>query len=368
MSEQAGTPGRRLTEAEEARGAELFAAGKSESEVADALDCSRSTAHRLRERLHAAGVAGTGLELAPVRRRFGSDVVLTHPGLGEIEAAGRGIELAALRAEQLETLAALRDEQAAELADWQARAAASQGAIEALDAERLELLAAGQDAAPLRARRADAVADLGDASTAAGFAAARLADTDARIAAVRAEIAAAEREAARQEAAALAATLALQAAAALRDAVTGDGTVKALTDVAVLLARAEQASGTSWDSEVLPVPLFGMKWDQWHQAVSGLWQAARRDDLAACQVLTARCQPWQHRDRAEQDRLRAEADEQLRQAREEAAARLRGAAMHGGPQYLPTLSNPLPGAVASARTGAVHEYDYDGAAGWTAAT
>jgi len=366
MSEAANQ--RRLTDAEEQRGADLFAAGRSEREVATALGISASTAHRLRERLQQS--AAGGLEITSVRRALGSEVILTHPGLAEIDADLRDTELAAIRAELLNGLAEQRDEQAAVLESWQARAAASQGAIAALDAERLELLAAGQDAAPLRARRADAVADLADASKAGEFAAARLAETDAQIAAVRAEIDAAAREVARREAAALAAELAPEAAAALREAVTGDGTVKALTGLATRLAQAEQASGTSWDFEVLPPPLFGLRPDRWYEAVSALWTAARRGDLTACQALASRCGTWQQRDRAEQERLRAEAGEQLRQAGEEAAARLRQSIRGGGPVYMPVLPNSLPGAVASARTGAV--YDSGGArfehgsGGWTA--
>lgn len=43
--------GRRLTPEEEKTGLYLYAAGASEREVAEALSCSASTAHRLRERL-----------------------------------------------------------------------------------------------------------------------------------------------------------------------------------------------------------------------------------------------------------------------------------------------------------------------------
>jgi hypothetical protein len=51
VAEEGHGPERRLTEAEEARGAAMFAGDATETEVAEALGCSRSSAHRLRERL-----------------------------------------------------------------------------------------------------------------------------------------------------------------------------------------------------------------------------------------------------------------------------------------------------------------------------
>jgi hypothetical protein len=310
MSKHPEGPGRRLTEDDEARGAELFAAGKSEREVADELGCSASTAHRLRERLQeAAGIAGdAGSGAGPL---LGSTIHMRLlPGGGAVivdpaEGIGDAVE-SAMREEVLAQLRQARDDASAVVADLEAWAEASRRAIAALDTERLELLAAGRDAAPLRPRRADAVADLADAETAIGMARGPVADAEARIADAKAEIAAAEAERIRQEAVKLGARLAPKAAAALRAAVLGDGTVRALADLASQLARAEAVSGRSWGDEIVPPVLPGAHRDEWHRAVSDLWQVARRGDVATCQSVLTRCVPWQDRDPGEIARMRDE--------------------------------------------------------------
>jgi hypothetical protein len=330
MSRHPEGPGRRLTEDDEARGAELFAAGKSEREVADELDCSASTAHRLRERLQCAqdGPELTGrvplpggLPVLHMRLNEGGGVDLVDPAEGvaqEVEDA--------MRAEVLAQLRQVRDDAASVVADLEARAEASRQAIMALDAERLELLAAGRDAAPLRPRRADAVADLADAETAIGMARQPVGDAEARVAEAEAEIAAIEAERIRQEAVKLGARLAPKAAAAMRAAVLGDGTVRALADLASQLARAEAVAGQSWDGEIVPPALPGAARDEWHRAVCDLWQVARRGDVATCQAVIPRCVPWTDRDPGEIARMRDEVQAnaaRLFQLGHENAARVR---------------------------------------------
>jgi hypothetical protein len=162
-----------MTPEEERRGAELFAAGRSERQVADELGISASSAHRLRERLAAKdGDGGDGeLELTPVRRAYGSDVILDHPELAEIEASGVEIDDEAERAviaEVIETYAA--------------RADASRQALAKLEAERRELLDSDKDAAPLRPTIASVREDLADSEEAGQLARNRLAALEARIA------------------------------------------------------------------------------------------------------------------------------------------------------------------------------------------
>jgi hypothetical protein len=347
-AEQAGN-NRRLSEDEERRGADLFAEGKSEREVADELGCSPSTAHRLHERLQQAGSGGSsGLavgDLIPMRLLPGGRVEITDPAEGlaeEVEGA--------LRVELLEQLGQRRAEFAEAVASCHARAAASRQAIAALDAERLELLAAGQDAAPLRQRRADAEADLADWEKSAELAAGPVAQADMRIAEVRAEQAQAEAEAARKRAAQQGDRLAPLAAAALRDAVTGDIAVRALASLGGQLARAEQASGQSWEAVIVPPALPGNPRDDWHRMVYGLWRAALTGDVAACQAIVPRCQPWQDRAPEQIAALRADVERHAEQTREQAAL-LSNGRMQGGLMYAPELPNPIPGAVRSARTG-----------------
>lgn len=189
-------PGRRLSASEEDQAARLFAGGASDRQVAAALEVGTGTANRLRHRLaariaelsgHAAGdepqetaveeqqdgieEGGGALEVTPVLRAFGSDVVLTHPGLAEIEAAAPEIELEAERDELVKAIAMHED-----------RAAASRGALAGLEAERIRLLDSDSDAAPLRPRIAQARDDLADSETAAQLARGRLAPVEARLA------------------------------------------------------------------------------------------------------------------------------------------------------------------------------------------
>lgn len=335
MSEQAGGPGRRLSEAEEARGAEMFAGGAPEREVAAELGISASTAHRLRERLQqAAGAAddagdGAGPLVGSVfRMRLLPDggAVIVDPAAGvaeEVEDAMRGEVLAQLRQ--------ARDDAAAVVADLEARAEASRQAIAALDAERLELLAAGRDAAPLRPRRADAAADLADAETAIGMARQPVAEAEARVADAEAEIAAAEAERIRREAVRLCARLAPRASAALRAAVLGDGTVRALADLGSQLAQAEAVAGRSWEDGIVPPVLPGAR-DEWRHSVYDLWQVARRGDVATCQAVIPRCVPWQDRDPEEFARMHADAQAnatRLQQLAHENANRVRAATTVG---------------------------------------
>lgn len=179
-----------MTADEERQGAEMFAAGRSERDVAEALGCSPSSAHRLRERLERAGAVtgnqagetpvsdqdgsaedGSGLEMTPVRRAFGSDVVLTHPGLAEIDAAGAEIELEAERAELADLVTA-----------YGQRAQISLTAIQDLEAERLRILADGGDAVQLRDKVATARQDLQDWTDATGLHQQKLAVVEERLA------------------------------------------------------------------------------------------------------------------------------------------------------------------------------------------
>jgi Homeodomain-like domain-containing protein len=190
---------------QEQRAAEMFASGATEREVAEALGCSASTAHRLRERLAAAEETPAG------------------PGSGTLSDAVDD----AMRDGLLAALAEKREEAAATLADLEARAQASRDAIAALEGERLELIGAGKDAAPLRARMTSARDDLADWETAAAMARQNLATADTRIAEVHAE---AELAALRAE---------LDAAVAERDRVFAMSGDRQRAAVAAVRAAAE---------------------------------------------------------------------------------------------------------------------------------
>jgi hypothetical protein len=164
-----------MTPDEERRGAELFAAGKSEREVAKALDVSPSSAHRLRERLDAASGTVTETKETPVDGDAGDDSGVRD----EVDEA--------MRAELLAQLRSKHDEMTAQLTDLAERANASRTALAELEAERLALLDAGQDAAPLRPRVASATADLADWETAGSLLQQRIAAVGQRATEVMAE-------------------------------------------------------------------------------------------------------------------------------------------------------------------------------------
>lgn len=314
MTAETGGPGRRLTPEQERTGAELFTAGASERDVADRLQCSASTAHRLRERLAAA----PGGELEP-----------------ETEADIQEAERDAIGGEIIDALTAKRAELAEALTARQERAAASQAAIGSLDAERLELLAAGRDAAPLRSRRADAVADLADSCEVAGMIEASIAEIDAQMAGYQAAQRGAEAQAAREQARIEGEQLAPVAADELRGVVVGDVAAAEFVRVVRRLVELEAKAGQSWDAGILPPPLL-MPRDAWHRQVCGLWSAARAGQLADVHsALAGLGGVWQDRDREQLARERADAEAQLRQAREDATANMRRGHLRGGPMRLP---------------------------------
>lgn len=300
---EASGPGRRLTPEQEQQAARMYAEGASERDVADELGCSASTAHRLRERLQAAqdGTEGTGTQ------SDADALEAARPELLEAEAA-------AFRAELLDALTARRDEVTKVLADWQGRAASCRARIDRLDAERLELLAAGKDAAHLREPRADAEAELNDAITAAGLIGTQLAEAEMRIAAIRTEEQQAQAEAVREQARAEGAELAPACREQLRGAVLGEVAPAGFVRGAASLAALERASGCSWDAEILPPPLPGNARDPWLWGVLRLWSAAKAGDVTAVhQALATLGGNWVERDRDEFARMHAEAAERVRQ-------------------------------------------------------
>lgn len=172
--------GPRLTPEQEDRGAELYATGASERDVAEALGCSPSTAHRLRERLEtqrdgggqeqAAGGADGDLEITEVRPFAPGEApsvvmltVLRPSAAGEAGAPELAVPQSSPEDEaRLLALTGRREELAGTVAVCEERAAASRQAAARLDAERIEALAAGRDAQDLRPRRQNAEDDARD--------------------------------------------------------------------------------------------------------------------------------------------------------------------------------------------------------------
>ena len=183
MSGDAG-PGKRLTEAQEARGAEMFSAGASERDVAEALGCSASTAHRLRERLQNAAPA---VPAATVPAELGEPDATVAPEPDET-------------AQALTALYAQRAGQAEVIEGLEQREATSLTAMSELKHQQLGELAEGRADVGLRERHKNAAEDAADWHTAADLARDKLrlidmqiADLEARraLGAMRAELAAA---------------------------------------------------------------------------------------------------------------------------------------------------------------------------------
>jgi len=187
----------RLTPDQEARGDELFAAGATERDVADELQCSASTAHRLRERLQGASVVPSATEVTAEAAEAPSG-----------DAAARVLKLTGLA----ETAEAARAEAQGAVGTFAARAEAARSGVSALEQERAGILLAGGDAAHLRPQLASARGDLDDCEMAEQLARERLQAIEAQQATIAVQLAAAEQEAALEaawdEAQALAARLA----------------------------------------------------------------------------------------------------------------------------------------------------------------
>jgi chromosome segregation ATPase len=140
-----------MTPEQEARGAEMFASGASERQVAAELGVGAASAHRLRERLAAQAEPSAALNAEPTDAE----------------------------------LATVRDEIAAALEAQQARAQASTQAVQDLERQQTDRLAAGLDAADLRPRLRDARDDLADWARSIALLRERLAEVDRRAGAIR---------------------------------------------------------------------------------------------------------------------------------------------------------------------------------------
>jgi AraC-like DNA-binding protein len=207
----------RLTAEQETRGAELYADGATERDVAQQLGCSASTAHRLRERLD----GGT-----------------PDPDGQQDDAA--------------EEMTRQRDDLARRIAALEGRAEQARALLAAIERERREALAAGNDSASFAGKRRQALEQAEDAAESAAVLSGEVArieqqlaeDADRReLARLRAELAdaIAGRDAVyaasgdRQRAA----VLAVQAAAAGWIAVYTDEQ-RAAADVAALAAAVTE--------------------------------------------------------------------------------------------------------------------------------
>lgn len=343
-----------MTPEQEARGAELFAEGKSEREVASALGVGNGSAHRLKLRLEAeAAEAGPGplelTELRPLPLRLLPEETAVHEAEAILAATASDAEPAP-EPDPDEGVDERHAAATAALADAQGHVDRLRAELTECERLRRECLAARRSTLAAHERRELAEFDLEAAGEALGAAQAALAEAGAAVAARDERRRLAAEQARRDEAAELGTELAPQVAAALRAAVTGDGTVKQLTELAGQLVHAEKVSGRSWSDVVLPPVLPGPV-DDWQRAVVNLWQAARAGDTAACQALLPKCAPWQDRDRDEFAQMHADAQRRLDEGREQARQNMLRNRPQGGPVVLQPLPNPLPGAQHSARTG-----------------
>jgi len=249
-----------MTPEQEARGAELFAAGHSERQVAAELGVGTGSAHRLRMRLAKAEAAAEASEpedpgTAPCgqlsQNQGQNETVIHRPG--GPTAAELAAELAGLETQ--------RDGLAETAQTHEERAAVSRSAVMDLEAERLAALEAGRDAAPLRPRIASARADMDDSATAAQMVRDRMAAIDERIAEIRG----------RQELARLRTELA--AAVEDRDAVCSRSGDRQRAAVLAVRAAAEEFTATYTEEETA-----GLRVEQLAQAVSA-WAAGFGEPL-----------------------------------------------------------------------------------------
>jgi hypothetical protein len=160
-----------MTPEQESRGAELFAAGKTEREVAAELGVGNASAHRLKLRLDAQDQADVPAE----------DAVLPTPE--EDAAAVDAVLEEAASDGALAELTRIRDEITTALETQVARAEASARAVNDLEQQQTDHLAAGLDASALRPRLRDARDDLADWARSVGLLQQRLAEVDEHIAA-----------------------------------------------------------------------------------------------------------------------------------------------------------------------------------------
>ena len=160
-------PGKRLTTEQEQQGADLYAAGASERDVAEALGCSASTAHRLRLRL-----AQEAAPAAPAATVPAEPDTAEAPGTPEPGEA----------ADALSALRAQRAAQASVVEGLEQRQATSLQAMATLKQEQLGELAEGRANVGLRQRYRNAEDDAQDWATAAGLARDKLHMIDQRIA------------------------------------------------------------------------------------------------------------------------------------------------------------------------------------------
>jgi hypothetical protein len=179
-----GGPRRRLTPEQEQRAAQLFAAGKTERQVAAALHVGRGTANRLRHRLDAVeGGEGASIDApaaAPdpdggegAARDAAPGGAIQPPDGGQDPPDVTGTED---EAEAAESLSALRAEAERLTAQHQAlleQAQAARERVEDIDGKRLEAIGSGGDTARFASQRAQLEADharlTGDASVVAGW-------------------------------------------------------------------------------------------------------------------------------------------------------------------------------------------------------
>lgn len=164
-------PGKRLNAEEEARGAQMFGRGASERDVAEALGCSASTAHRLRERL-----AREAAPAAPADSEASGQAPPGVPGAPEPAGAPEAAEDAELAGLQRQ-----RAEQADVVEGLEQREATSREAMATLDAERSAALAEGHADVSLRERFKNATEDAEDWAKGAALAREKLAGIDRQI-------------------------------------------------------------------------------------------------------------------------------------------------------------------------------------------
>jgi len=168
----ASGPGRRLTEAEEARAVEMYQANASTRAVAKELEISRSSAQQLRLRLQREGrltVAEAGTADADTETE---DTTVTEHGDQADEA-----ELTELRKQH--------DTQTAVVRGLEERESVSRSAMTTLEAEHLAGLAEGRSDPELRQRYENAGKDAADWAKGAELARGKLASIGRQIEAVQ---------------------------------------------------------------------------------------------------------------------------------------------------------------------------------------
>jgi hypothetical protein len=330
MSGSAVKAANRLSEAQETRATAMFADGASTRDVARAIGVGNSTASRLRQRLVAAGQLG-GQAADPVtsdtETAAEADVAPDEIPNDDTRRRERDARLAELREQRsaLDETARTHD----------ARAEAARQDMARIERERLDALAAGQDATTFRAPYRQVQDDANDFATAAGLVREQITGLDAEITALQRERELEAAEAARLAARAEAARLAALAPGSVRDAFRR--VREAAADVVAMAEALKAASGVAGEQVFPELTAKQSGRDPWFDSIMVLWRTAESGDVRGTLKAIVASGDWQERDVAALKAERVAREAQIRDMQAAGPAR-----QQVPPNWPPNRGAPMP--------------------------